>query len=590
MTAITRDSAKKHYVMTGILVKGSLKNNSSTWGTGGFYITFYDSNEKSVDSYNVFEQINAGQTVNVSKTIVSKNAMYKGETATWYVGGSSSVNITGSLNSLTIQYGSKADPSISSSFKGGYLNPAKTQAITFTSNTIDLLYEQYTITGGVFYYKTEDASTYQSIAFTGTSVTLPVGTLTTGQTYNAYADITVDDGTIVTVNLADISTVDAIPTVTPTSPINTVLYGEATFVWSYSVSTGADQLAYDIETSSDGQTWATLADHIESAESTYTSAITTSGTIYWRVRGYNQDDVASEWSDAVSFVNNIPPEPPVITSVTSSGRPIISWSAADQIAYQVQILSGDIIVEDSNTVYSSAKQYRAKEYLPEGTYTIRVRIFNYYGKSSDWAETVYSQSVTLTAPTFTLAGSDNGIVINIDVDPTFAVYYIQRNGVAIGQTTSGSYVDRFANGTVTYTVIGVTTADDSAQSTRTITYVVSSNMLISTTGQVFLVNHRMGSPVGVTKQVNATYDQVKYIGAALPEHHFARLIDGRFSVIFKDYVQIEQLLGETMFYADMYGNGAWVAVVSVGRAESRFGNETTAELQLTQYGEEISYA
>lgn len=591
MTAVTRDLTKNHYLMTGILVQGWLKNNSSTWGAGGINITFYDSNGTSIDQYQVNEDVvNAGQTVNISRTIVSENAMYKGETATWYIVESLGNNFTGSLNSLTVQYGSKADPSISSSFRGGYLNPTKANTITFTSNLIERLYEQYTITSGVFYYKTTSASTYQNIAFTGTSVTLPTGTLTTGQTYNAYADITVDDGTVVTVNLADISTVDAIPTVTPISPINTITYGEVTFRWSYSVSTGADQLAFDIQTSSDGETWDTFADHVVSTTSAYTSTVSTSGTIYWRVRGYNQDNVASEWSTAVSFVNNIPPEPPVITSVTVSGRPTISWSAGDQIAYQVQILDGDTIVEDSGAVYSAQKQYQTQDYLPDGLYTVRVRVYNVYGKVSEWAETTFTQSSSLTPPTFALTGTPDGVNVQIDTDPAFSIYYIKRNGVTIGQTTDGTYVDRFANGTNTYTVIGVTSDGMSAQSTETITFTVASNMLISTDGQVYYVNHRMGSPVGVSKQVNATYDQANYIGASLPEHHFAKLIEGRFTITFKDYVNTENLLGQTMYYADMYGNGAWVAVVSVGRTENRYGNETSAELQLTAYDEETDYA
>lgn len=582
--ALIKDSTKGHYIVTGVSLSATIgtgvasASNDVGWNLlpTGWTKNYYE---------HYTNRLSSGQRLTDTVTGDASNLLYD----TVYFECNFS-QVTANSVSGTVLYGDKAEPNISSSFRGGYLNPAKNNSITFSSNKISTIFDQYSITSGVLYYKTSSASAYQSIAFTGTSVTLPAGTLTTGQTYNAYADITVDDGTVATVNLADISTVDAIPTVTPISPINTITYGEATFRWSYSVSTGANQYAFDIQTSTDGETWDTLADHVVSMTSAHTADIATSGTVYWRVRGYNQDNVASEWSDAVSFVNNIPPEPPVITSVSVSGRPVVTWSAGDQIAYQVQILSGDEVVEDSGAVYSAQKQYQTQDYLPDGLYTVRVRVYNVYGKVSEWAETTFTQSSSLTPPTFALTGSSDGILVNIATDPTFSVYYIKRNGVTIGQTTDETYVDRFANGTNTYTVIGVTSGGMSAQSTETITFTVASNMLISTDGQVYYVNHRMGSPVGVSKQVNATYDQANYIGASLPEHHFAKLIEGRFTITFKDYVNTEDLLGQTMYYADMYGNGAWVAVVSVGRTENRYGNETSAELQLTAYDEGIDYA
>ena len=126
-------------------------------------------------------------------------------------------------------------------------------------------------------------------------------------------------------------------------------------------------------------------------------------------------------------------------------------------------------------------------------------------------------------------------------------------------------------------------------STQTANIDVESNMLITEAGEVFEVNHRLGSPVGVSKQVNAVFDTAEFIGASTPEHHFAKMKEARFTVVFKDYVDAESLLGQTVFYADMYGNGEWCAVTSVGRVESRYGNETTAELQVTRHTETAAY-
>ena len=581
---ITHTSAKKHYLMTGLSCVGSCTNTDNY--SRQFQYQF--STDSGLGYVTRTSTVNANASKAVSETITDSSGQNRLKSATTLTLWTDLASA--SISTAAIQYGSKADPDISSSFKGGYMRPDTAKTITFTSNKVNNIYEQYTITSGVFYYKLSSAGAYTSISFSGSSVTIPANTLTTGNTYNAYADITVDDGTVVTVTMSDISTMDAVPTVTAMAPINMVVYGETTFRWSYNISTGTDQLAFDLQISADGVTYTSLASHVTQTDTYYEATLNTSGTLYWQVRAYNQDDVASSWSTAVTFINNIPPSAPTITSVTTTGRPTVSWTSNDQIAYQVQVLNGDQIIEDSGAVYSSEKEYQTQEYLPDGTYTIRVKIFNIYGKDSDWATALYTQSAQLTAPEFTLSGSDSGITIQITEDASYDIYYIKRNGVTIGSTNTGFYVDRFANGTNTYTVIGVTSAGNSAQSSQTYTYSVSSNMLIDKLGTVYLVNHRMGSPVGVQLQISATYDQANYIGAELPEFHFAKLKTGRFTVVFKDYVDIEKMLGRVMFYADMYGNGAWVALTAVSRTESKYGNETTAELQLTSYDEAVQYA
>ena len=499
---------------------------------------------------------------------------------------------SGSIQSMTavVNYGDKVTPSVSCSFKGGYVRPDQAKTMTFTSNrSIYDIEEEYTIKSGVFYYKLASASSYSSESFTGTTFTLPANTLTTGNTYNAYAVITMDDDTTVNVSFNDISTVDAVPSVSLISPINEVVYGSATFKWNYSISTGTAQKAVDLQTSTDGSTWADLLNHEVTTATSYTSDIAASGTVYWRARGYNQDNVASAWSEAATFINNVPPEAPTITSISATGRPVITWAASNQIAYQVQILLNGEVVEDSGAVYSGESSYRATEYFPDNTYTIKVRIYNQYGKVSDWAESEYTEAGGVTPPVFTVTSTDDGALIEITTDQSVSTYYIKRNGTLIGTAVNGRYVDRFASGQTTYTVIAVTTEDYDAMSTQTVNIEVESNMLITEAGEVFEVNHRLGSPVGVSKQVNAVFDTAEFIGASTPEHVFAKMRETRYSVVFKDYVDAESLLGQTVFYADMYGNGDWCAVVSVGRVESRYGNETTAELQVTRHTETAAY-
>lgn len=481
-------------------------------------------------------------------------------------------------------------PTLTLSPQSGFVDPQKSKTFTVSRSSVSGLLMQYSITSSTFYYRLSGGSSYSSRAFTtATSITVPANTFSGASQYQIYAKSILDNNSSIQSSVGTISTEDAIPTVTPISPINEVMYGSATFKWSYSISTGTAQRAYTLQVSPDGSTWTTLSDHVSTSATTITTDVSVSGTVYWRVRAYNQDDVASAWSAVASFVNNIPPAAPTITSISATGRPVITWAASDQIAYQVQILSDGEVVEDSGAIYSSGAEYRAQEYLVTGSYVARVRIYNEYGRISDWAEIDCTVPNVVTAPTFTVASTDDGALIEIATTPSVSTYYIKRNGVLIGRATNGRYVDRFASGPTTYTVIAVTTEDYSAMSTQTVNIEVKSNMLITEAGEVFEVNHRLGSPVGVSKQVNAVFDTAEFIGASTPEHHFAKMRESRFTVVFKDYVDAESLLGQTVFYADMFGNGAWCAVTSVGRVESRYGNETTAELQVTRHTETAAY-
>lgn len=576
-------ASKKHYTKTGVAASATIAGEVGVMGTSQgayYYFTGGDSTLKAPS------RVSQGNSwINAGTTFTQTVPLASWITFQLYVDSYVNTNATVSASYV---YGSKATPSVSCSFKGGYVRPDQAKALTFSSNYVANIDEQYTIQSGVFYYKLTSASSYSSESFTGSTFTLPANTLTTGNTYNAYAVITMDDGTTVNVSFNDISTVDAVPTVSLISPINEVVYGTATFKWNYSVSTGTPQKAVDLQTSSDGSTWADLLNHEETTATTYTAEIGTSGTVYWRARGYNQDNVASEWSEAASFINNIPPDAPTITSVTATGRPSITWAAEDQIAYQVQILLDDEVIEDSGAVYSSESSFRSAEYLEDNTYTIRVRVYNQFGKISEWAEADCTISGGTTAPTFTATSTDNGAMIQITAE-TGMTYYVKRNGVLIGKATEGLYVDRFASGETTYTVVAVDSLGNAAMASQTIDVEVKGNMLITESGEVFEVNHRLGSPVGVSKQVNAVFDTAEFIGAGTPEHIFAKMHETRYSVVFKDYVDAESLLGQTVFYADMYGNGDWCAVVSVGRVESRYGNETTAELQVTRHTETAAY-
>ena len=491
-------------------------------------------------------------------------------------------------------YGSKATPIGHSTFSGGYLNPAKDNEIGFGIDYISNIDSQYSVSSGIFYYKKNSDNSYTQIAFNGSSCSIPTGTFTTGNTYNAYAVLTLDDGTTCTVNLADISTVDGTPSATVADPNNSVIYGETTFRWNYYVETGAEQYAYDIQISDDdGTTWTTLYSHVVSPSTV--SALHTgivAGDYLWRVKVYNQDDVASAWSATGSFICNVPPDPPVITNISGNGRKTVQWSASGQTAYHVQVVSEDTgkLVYDSGDVYSASTLHFINEYLPDGNYTVKVKVINVYGKESAYATMAFTQNTQLADPDFTAVYSPDlgGVQVIVD-SQSYDVCYLKRNGVLIAKFAGDNYIDYFANGRAEYTLIAVDSNDCFGISTVVVTAVVPTSRLIRKNGEYFDIHLRWGGRFEASQVENTRYEANEYLGASIPEHSFSKMRVMSFQVSFDDTFGASSLLGEVLFYADIFGNGYWVVPVTRSRADHWFGNETVLQLELTDGKEEIAY-
>lgn len=491
----------------------------------------------------------------------------------------------------TVQYtGTKATPVGTCSYLGGYLEPTRDNQITFGTTKLNID-EQYVVTGGTLYYKLESASTYSSITFTGNACTIPAGTLQSAQYYDAYADLTCDDGMSCSVTLSDLNTHDTIGTVTAVSPVNTVVYGEGDFNWTYSNDSGAAQYAYDIQTSYDnGETWTIIENHVVTANTYAHVTGINAGSLLWRVRAYNQEDIASEWSNSLSIISNAAPEAPVIGNISGNGRITVSWSVQDQVAYEVKITANGETIYDSGVEYSTLRNHFVNQYLPNGDYEVGVRIFNAFGKASTYSIVSFSQVTglnTLNASASADPG-DQGVIINASM-PNAVTYYLIRNGVLVAQF-NGIYTDRFANGRIRYSVIGVDADDRFAQVDFEFEYIVGTNRLVLKDGTIFDINLRWNDPFATSQATEGRYYAAEYLGASVPEHIFAKMRVKRIEVAFYDTMGAEDLIGKTVFFADTYGNGYWCVPTSVNRSDAWFGNETTMSLEMTNGNEEIEYA
>lgn len=237
---------------------------------------------------------------------------------------------------------------------------------------------------------------------------------------------------------------------TPTDPIGVYKDNKSIihFAWTYNSDVGGEQKAFDLQWSTDQTNWTTVSQ--TTANNYYDMPADTlpAGNIYWRVRTYNEYDEVGPYCDIQSFYAIGAPAAPVINAIpTNTARPVVSWSAFNQQVYQLQVLSGDTVVYDSGIVPGiSIRQHKVKAWLADGAYTVRLRIKNEYDLWSEWSSaTVTISTVKPAKPTVTAEKTTTGIKLTISGASGRMLIY--RDGVCIGETSTGEYFDNaVANG------------------------------------------------------------------------------------------------------------------------------------------------
>ena len=234
----------------GYLGDDSIKNRLVTWngGTEFYYVDAargYTAAPKS---------INGSTPASSLENDIFEYAIDRFENKTWpvYWQESGTNYFLASEPVMWFNYSdTKAVPVPSSSFTGGFIDRKESKSIKFGTEYNNLIDEQYTVASGTFYYKNTNDAIYTSIALVGDTVTIPANTFLAEETYDAYADLTLDDGTACTYTLDTITTTDGTPEVTAIAPSNIMVYGSATFRWDYENEYGTDQYAYDLQISDD---------------------------------------------------------------------------------------------------------------------------------------------------------------------------------------------------------------------------------------------------------------------------------------------------------------------------------------------------
>ena len=594
-SSIVRNPEKKHFIRENIEYSFGIKFVTSSSGSvPGILTTYQMTGEQGSHQNYVYKTLytfsGTAPVTALASDIYLNVADQSGFPVLWY-DSELEKYIRAYPPELAFGYAEKAVPVANASFTGGFFDWTKANTIKFGTDFIENLDEQYTVASGTFYIKRTSASSYSSRAFTGDSLTLAAGTLSGNKTYEAYADLVLDDGTTLTYQFSEITTTDSTGSCSCRTPKNEVTYGEIVFEWDYSIETGTKQKAYDLQVSADGSTWTTIKSHIVSEETRAEYSQATSGESYWRVRAYNQNDVAGNWSAPAYYINNIPPDAPTITSISGSGRQTVAWSASQQNAYQVQAVnSAGKIVYDTGEVYSTEKTALINEYLENDVYTFRVRVSTGIGGWSDWAETQKAISASLAAPSFTLTAMAQGVDVTIEQSAAYDHFYILRNGELIARTNS-EILDHFVAGEAIYKVIGVNASDEYGYASDSISFTPQHNQIATEDGLVILVNKRWEERAFPERSISPKYASFEFLGENRPVHVFEKdFRKGTFTVAaFDENESFEDLLGKPVFFATTAGWGDWCVITSLNRREKIFGNDVSIAMELTAPPERIEY-
>ncbi len=384
-----------------------------------------------------------------------------------------------------------------------------------------------------------------------------------------------------------LTTVDSIPTVTGISPASIMVDGSKpiTFRWNYSNATGTPQTKAEIRISTDGSTWTTAATIIGSATSWTAPENTFSGGImYWSVRGYNLDDVASEWSASNEVAVVAAPAMPTV-SATGTPQSLILWQAAGQEAAEISVDG-----RAAPIVWGGTKEYTWPEILGDGVHVIRVRVQNSYGLWSEWGE--YPAMIANT-PGSAIDLSATSAEMSVYLSWTLigsAEYQILRDGAVIASVPAGenSFVDDGAGaGTHTYQVRGIDAGNYTPSNEASVSCSVPGIVIKPEDDDWIVLGLTTANPQTINERIEKPASIVYYSGSALPEIEHSGQLSHVYS--FKPSFPGDQAataeklisaVGKTVLIKDLYG-AAFFGVLSVVPRE-RTPHRQTFDISITE--------
>lgn len=455
-----------------------------------------------------------------------------------------------------------------------------------------------TAVSGNFEYRVKGASTSTVHRVTpgaenSFSFTVPANTFAAGD-YEYRFTATDNLGQTTSTAWSAFTTHDTIPVATPLSPDSSLEDGTQaiTFRWTHSNESGSAQTKAELQKSADGSAWTTLGTVTgESNEYAAPAGTFTSGTWYWRVRTYNLDGAAGEWSAALSFVVVAGPTKPVIVVKDASPRPLINWQTSEQSAYQLQL--DDII---DITEYGSEKTWRCPVYLDDGAHTFRVRSQNSYGLWSEWGSATFTVSHTASGAVVLTVDADHRAELSWSYAGSWTEFVVYRDGVAIAKTTDYSYTDDYSVGTVRYQV-------RACASDGTYNYSLSNEVTVSVMPETVMLSAlgsgkwlflRLSTAQHRTNTIKASraFGLTHLSGRKFPEAELTEFCDRSISVSYAtddeaEKAALEALMGSPVCLKTPGGKMVIGILDTLSETESMFYSSYTFAVSQMRYPEEV---
>lgn len=381
-----------------------------------------------------------------------------------------------------------------------------------------------------------------------------------------------------------VQTQDSISTAVAISPSASYVDGqkEMLFTWNHVTDTGTPQTGYEIQYKTAASDWTTAQQESTENEYAYITAGTLpSGYVTWRVRTYNADGIAGEWSNKLTIVVIAAPKAPSVSVSVSAPRPVISWQSREQQAFEVEI--GNI---KSGTVYGTGKSYQWPNFLENGTQIARVRVLNEFGIWSPWGSTSFSVSNVPSESAISVFGT-NGIDAGLAWNsiPEASEYWVYRNSERIAKVSGLDYNDRLYLGTASYFVRAVhNDGYNYTDSNRvTLTLSVDRAMITALDGKWLDIGYSLTSLPAIQTTRTRDVAMMQYGGAVLPIPEVSPFEQRTYSIscAFTDRNEakrFDELLGRLCCVKDQYGSCVVGMLYSYSKVQNTFTVAYTATL------------
>lgn len=475
----------------------------------------------------------------------------------------------------------------------------KASAITFSTSLVQsdvFTIKRLTPASGTFEYRLKGASSTTTAAATISSTTIsytaPANTFAAGE-YEYRFSVTDNLGQTVYTAWSSFDTRDTVPTATADEPSGNLLDGDQpiNFRWTHINESGSAQTKAELQKSADGSTWTALTT-VAGAVNEYSApaGMFASGTWFWRVRTYNLDNAAGEWSDAASFVTVSAPSTPKVI-VQASPRPLITWQTNEQSAYQIQL---DTAVD--TTDYGSGKSWRSPVYLDDGLHVARVRVQNSYGVWSEWGSATFTVSHTASGAVVLTVDADHRAELSWSYAGSWTEFVIYRDGVAIAKTTDYSYTDDYSVGTVRYQV-------RACASDGTYNYSLSNEVTVSVMPETVILSAlgsgkwlflRLSTAQHRTNTIKASraFSLTHLSGRKFPEAELTEFCDRSISVSYatddeSEKAALEALMGSPVCLKTPGGKMVIGILDTLSETESMFYSSYSFAVSQMHYPEEV---